>query len=87
VGRTAFQYGTLAQKMGDARTNQALDMCEQARQHFKDAYGKFPTTPPQLGEDGFEDIKLGSRLMQDIEQVVRGRAHFSYPKELYRWPA
>jgi hypothetical protein len=76
----------LRKKMGNARTDQVLDMCKQARQHFSDAYQKHPSTPPQPGEVGFEDIKLGSRLMQDVEWVARGREPFAYPKELYRWP-
>mgnify|MGYP000636465149 CR=1 FL=1 len=30
--------------------------------------------------------KLGSWLMQDIGEVVRGQPPFAYPEELYRWP-
>jgi len=81
-----FNIERMRRKMGDVRTNQVLDMCGQAQQHFKDAYEKSPTRSPEPGEPGFEDLKLGSRLMQDVEWVARGREPFAYPKELYRWP-
>ncbi|WP_296819241.1 hypothetical protein [Brevundimonas sp.] len=31
------------------------------------------------------EIKLGARLMQDMERVVGKQPPFAYPKELYRW--
>jgi len=76
----------MRKKMGGARTDQVLEMCDQALRHFMDAYRKSPTIAPDPGEAGFEDLKLGSRLMQDVEWVARGREPFAYPKELYRWP-
>lgn len=32
-----------------------------------------------------KEIKLGARLMQDMEQVVKGRPPYAYPKDMYRW--
>lgn len=29
---------------------------------------------------------LGTRLIQDIEEIIRSRPPFAYPKRLYRWP-
>ena len=85
-GELRFNIERMRGKMGDARTDQVLDMCDQARQHFEDAYRKSPTIAPEPGQPGFEDLKLGSRLMQDMEWIARGREPFAYPKELYRWP-
>ena len=34
-----------------------------------------------------DEIKWGARLMQDMEQIVRGKPPFAYPNELYRWPS
>lgn len=31
------------------------------------------------------EIKLGARLMQDMEQVVKDKPPFAYPEEHYRW--
>jgi hypothetical protein len=76
----------MAATMGAARTAHVLDMCDQAQQHFRVAYATSPQAPPKVGEPGFEDLKLGTRLMQDVEWVARGREPFAYPKELCRWP-
>jgi hypothetical protein len=73
-------------KLGDVRTDQILEMAAQAYEHYKAGYLKSPSEKPKPQEPGSEDIKLGTRLMQDIEWVVRGREPFAYPKELYRWP-
>lgn len=32
-----------------------------------------------------EEIKWGSRLMQDMEQIVKGKPPFAYPEDMYRW--
>ncbi len=32
-----------------------------------------------------DEIKWGSFLMQDIEQLVRGKPPFAYPEDMYRW--
>jgi hypothetical protein len=29
---------------------------------------------------------LGTRLIQDVEEIIRNRPPFAYPKRLYRWP-
>jgi hypothetical protein len=74
----------LRKKLGEARYTQLVDMAAQAKNYYDEGY--------DLGErgkeviPGFDHIKLGSRLMQDIEQVVRGKPPFAYPEELYRWP-
>jgi len=61
-------------KLGDKRYAQLMDMAAQAKAHY-DAES----------EDEHQGF-LGSWLMQDIEQVVRGKPPFAYPEELYRWP-
>ena len=76
----------MRKKLGDQRTDQLLDMCDQAQSHYRQGYAKSPSAKPAPGQHGAEDIKLGTRLMQDIEWIVRGREPFAYPKELYRWP-
>lgn len=85
-GELRLNIEHMRKKMGDSRTDQILDMCDQAQQHFKDAYEKSPTQSPKPEDPGFEDLKLGSRLMQDVEWVARGREPFAYPRDLYRWP-
>lgn len=74
----------MRKKLGVARTDQLLDMCAQAKSHFDAAYAQGGGV--NLNDPGFEDSKLGTRLMQDMEWIVRGREPFAYPKELYRWP-
>ena len=76
----------MRRKLTDARADQLLDMLDQARKHFQEAYRLSPQRRPEPGGTGFESLKLGSRLMQDIEWVARGRKPFAYPRELYRWP-
>jgi hypothetical protein len=60
--------------LGQVRYAQLVDMVAQAKTHY-DAEAKDE-------HQGF----LGSWLMQDIEQVVKGKSPFAYPAELYRWP-
>lgn len=64
----------LHKKLGDARYAQLIEMVAQAKAHY-DAEA----------EDEHQGF-LGSWLMQDIEQVVKGKPPFAYPEELYRWP-
>jgi len=75
-------------KLGDGRYSQLVEMAAQAKSHYDDGYamGPEPGVRPKPGDPGSEHIKLGSWLMQDIEQIVKGKAPFAYPKELYRWP-
>lgn len=61
-------------KLGEARHTQLVDMAAQAKAHYDAEAGD--------EHQGF----LGSWLMQDIEQIVRGKPPFAYPEELYRWP-
>ena len=63
----------LRSKLGEARHAQLIDMATQAKAHF-DAEG-------QDEQQGL----LGSWLMQDVEQVVKGKSPFAYPEELFRW--
>lgn len=70
-------------KLGEARHAQLVDMVAQAKAHYDEGYALNDRTVEVL--PGFDHIKLGSRLMQDIEQVVRGKPPFAYPKDLYRW--
>jgi hypothetical protein len=78
----------LQNKLGDARYMQLLDMAAQAKAHYDKAYAITgqPGVRPALDTPGFEEIKLGSWLMQDMEQIVRGKPPFAYPEDLYRWP-
>ena len=75
-------------KLGVSRHAQLQDMAAQAKAHYDAGFAKMPEAGarPAPGEPAFEDIKLGSWLMQDMEQVVRGNPPFAYPEELYRWP-
>lgn len=64
----------LSGKLGKARHAHLIDMATQAKAHFD--------AEVEDEHQGF----LGSWLMQDIEQVVKGKPPFAYPEELYRWP-
>ncbi|MFA7601469.1 MAG: hypothetical protein WCY29_00550 [Novosphingobium sp.] len=74
-------------KLGEARYAQLVEMTVQAKAHYDDGYamGPEPGVRPAPGTPGSEHIMLGSWLMQDIGQVVRGKPPFAYPKDLYRW--
>ena len=76
----------LRPRLGDLRANVLLEMCSRAQAHFATTYNQSPTRPASPGEPGFDELKLGSRLMQDLEWVTRGREPFAYPRELYSWP-
>jgi hypothetical protein len=75
-------------KLGLARHAQLIGMAAQAKIHYDTGYAKGPEPGfrPPLGEPGSEEIKLGSWLTQDMEQVVKGKPPYAYPEELYRWP-
>lgn len=75
-------------KLGEARYAQLVDMTAQAKAHYDDGYAMGPElgVRPAPGTPGSEHIKHGSWLMQDMEQVVKGKAPFAYPEEMYRWP-
>lgn len=68
----SFDY--LRKKLGEARYSQLVSMVDQAKAHYD--------AEPNDEHQGF----LGSWLMQDMEQVVKGKPPFAYPEELYRWP-
>jgi hypothetical protein len=67
----------LKDKLGEKRYAQLVEMAAQAKEHFEAGHAP--------GGDDWE-ITLGARLTQDMEQVVKGRAPFAYPRGLYRWP-
>ncbi|GAA0864481.1 hypothetical protein GCM10009115_19180 [Sphingopyxis soli] len=71
-------------KLGEARYAQLVEMATQAKVHYDEGYAINDRTAEVI--PGFDHIKLGSRLMQDMEQVVKGKPPFAYPEELYRWP-
>jgi hypothetical protein len=83
--RQSLDY--LRPKLGQERYANLVSMVEQAKAHYDAAYAQFPMRGIRLdiGDAGFEDLKLGSFLMQDIEQMIKGKPPFSYPPELYRW--
>jgi hypothetical protein len=71
-------------KLGEDRYAQLIDMAAQAKAHYDASYelGDFevPARP------GFVESNHGSWLMQDMEQLVKGKPPGAYPEELYRWP-
>ncbi len=57
-------------------------MLEQAKVHFEAGHAKGPVNrDPNV----MDDIKLGARLMQDMEYVLMDKAPEAYPPELWRW--
>lgn len=64
----------LRSKLGEVRYAQLVEMLAQAKAYY-DA----------RGADEHQSF-LGSWLMQDIEQVIKGKPPYAYPEELYRWP-
>lgn len=74
-------------KLGERCYAQLLEMTVQAKAHYDDGYalGPAPGIRPPRGAFGSEHIKLGSWLMQDIEQLLKGKGPFAYPDDLYRW--
>ena len=84
--RTSLDHLRFA--LGEARYHQLVEMVVQAKAHYDTAYeaGFVRSEPVRPTDPGLEEIKLGSWLMQDIEQVVKGKTPFAYPEELYRWP-
>jgi len=61
-------------RLGD-RYEQLVDMAKQAKTHYDAA-------EHELSDQAF----WASWLMQDIEQIVRGKPPFAYPEDKYRWP-
>jgi hypothetical protein len=83
--RQSLDY--LRPKLGQERYANLVSMVEQAKAHYDAAYAQFPVQGVRAnpGEPGADQIRLGSRLMQDIEQMIKGKPPFAYPAELYRW--
>lgn len=73
-------------KLGPERYPKLLKMLEQAKAHYDGAEAEaIDDARINPGEPGFEESKLGSWLMQDIELIIDGKQAAIYPKELYRW--
>jgi hypothetical protein len=75
-------------KLGEDWYAQLVDMAAQAKAHYDVGYkaGFKGTANVKQGDPGLEDIKLGSWLMQDMEQLVKGKPPYAYPQDMYRWP-
>jgi len=86
----------LRNKLGGMRHAQLTEMAAQSRAHFDRAYaqagweiagharvGQHNRLKP--GELGHSEIKLGAQLMQDMEQVVKGKPPYAYPEDRYPW--
>jgi len=73
-------------KLGELRYAQLVEMGTQAKSHYRDAYDMNPSRV-RLSSDtpGLNELKLGSWLLQDMGQVIKGKPPFAYPPELYRW--
>lgn len=69
-------FDHLSGKLGEMRYTQLVDMAKQAKAHYEAYYGT----------DDTYQRRLGTRLMQDIEQIVDGKPPYAYPEELFRWP-
>ncbi len=74
----------LRPKLGQERYAQLVEMAAQAKTHYDEGYAVNDRTVEVI--PGFDHIKLGSRLMQDMGRVVRNKPPYAYPEELYRWP-
>lgn len=70
-------------ELGDQRYSMLIKMMVKAKGHYDDGYAINDRSIEVM--PGFDHIKLGSRLLQDMEQVVNGKEPFAYPKELYEW--
>ncbi len=70
--RLSFDH--LRGKLGEGKYAQLVDMAAQAKAHYESE------------SSDKQQLFLASWLMQDIEQVVKGKPPYAYPEELYRWP-
>ena len=70
-----LNYDHFRRKLGEERYSQLLEMTARAKALYDEGYAKgfvgFASNGPQ--GSGFEEIKRASLLMQDIEQVIRGK--------------
>jgi hypothetical protein len=76
----------LRRKLGEEKTDQLLAMAARSKVHYDTGYEASGGKKGGQGDPGQDEIKLGSRLLQDVEEIARGRAPFAYPKRLYVWP-
>ena len=65
----------LRSKLGVARYRNLVEMSARAKAHYDEGYAKgFSLGDPDKPKgEGFEAIKRASFLMQDIEEVIKGR--------------
>lgn len=65
----------LRSKLGEARYHKLVEMAVQAKAHYDEGYTKgFSRIDPGKPKgEGFDAIKRASFLMQDIEEVIKGR--------------
>lgn len=78
--------GHLRGKLGETRYSQLVEMVAVAKAHYDEDHCVRQGVRPSPGSPVSEHIKLGSWLMQDIEQLLKGKQPFAYPENLYRWP-
>jgi hypothetical protein len=87
----------LRDQLGEARYAQLTEMAARAKAHFEKAYTQAGWEVPgnsgidrvnriRPGDPGHSEIKLGAQLMQDMEQVVKGKPPYAYPEDMYPWP-
>lgn len=75
----------LRNRFGDAKTDQLIDMLQQAKAHFEQGYVLGGASPPE-NRPGFAEVRWGYCLMQDIGEVIGNSPPYAYPEDLYRWP-
>lgn len=71
-----LSLGYLKKKLGEDLYCQLTDMVMQSKIHYEN----------EMATGDFEELRLGSFLMQDIEWLLKGKEPFSYPVDMYRWP-
>jgi hypothetical protein len=76
----------MRKRLGEATVLQLHEMVSQARMHYDEGYAlSAGISDVGHGDPGHAQLKLGSHLLQDVEEVARGRQPYAYPKRLYRW--
>jgi hypothetical protein len=80
--RLILGLDNLRRGLGEELYAQLQDMLQQSIAHFDEGFARGGIKT----EAGLDALKLGSWLMQDIDEVLSGDEPFAYPKALYRWP-
>jgi hypothetical protein len=69
-------------KLGTVKAGKLRSMLEQAKAHFEAGHANGPINrDPNV----MDDIRLGARLMQDMEYILMDKSPEAYPPELWRW--